>query len=312
MIYFLFGADTFRSWQKLDEIRAQFSDSSLGNTNISIFENKGFDFQKFDQAVQSMPFLASKKLVIIKNILSEGPKEILSKLADYLEKVPKTTQLIFFEQGKIDKRSGLFKKLLKVGKSKEFAPLDLGAVKNWVKKTVESRNGKIDSFAAEKLVIATGGDLWRLDNEIHKLISYRKTITSENIDKLVQAQVTSDIFSLIDAIGRKDLKSSIRILQELLSKGENEIYLHSMIVYQARNLLQVKSLQDKGLGQFEIVKRTKLHPFVVQKSFQQIKNFSLASLKKLFQKLSDSDLSIKTGRTDPKLALDLLLVGLCQ
>jgi DNA polymerase-3 subunit delta len=313
MIYFLYGAETFRSWQKLNQIRAKFSDSSLGNTNISIFEGKTLDFQKLDQAVQSLPFLARKKLVIVKNIFSEGPKSILKFLTDYLEKVPKTTHLIFFEQGKVtNKRLSLFKKLIKVAKSKEFVPLTPLAVKDWIKKRVLKLGGTIEPFAVEKLLLATGGDLWRLDNEINKLINFNKNIIAENVDQLVHAQVTWDIFSLIDAIGQKDLPRSIKMLQGLLSLGEDEIYIHSMIIFQIRNLLQVKNLQDKGLGSAEIIKRTSLHPFIVQKSLQQGQNFTYPSLKKLYRKLLDADFSIKTGRTEAKLTLDLLLVGLCQ
>ena len=89
MIYFLYGVDTFRSWQKLSDIRKKFSDDALANTNISIFEAKGLELQKFDQAVQSMPFLADKKIIIIKNIFSDGSKDIQTKLSGYLDNIPK-------------------------------------------------------------------------------------------------------------------------------------------------------------------------------------------------------------------------------
>jgi len=312
MIYFLYGEDNFRSHKKLTEIKSKFADNSLGTTNISIFEAETTDFEKIDQAIQAMPFLSSKKLVIIKNAISSKNSELQSKLSQYLDKVPRTTILIFFEKGIIDKRSGLFKKLIKIAKSKEFIKLEIPQVKNWIRKTVEGQGGKIDQEAVDKLIVACGQDLWRLDNEIEKLISYDKNIKPKNIDKLVHAQINPNIFDLVDAVGSKNLKKCTKTLKDLIDAGTNEIYIHSMIVYQLRNLITVKSLQNKGLSQLEIIKKTRLHPFVVRKTIIQVANFDLAALKKIYRRLLDADFSIKTGKTEPRLSLDLLLIGLCQ
>lgn len=265
MIYFLYGEDDFRAKQKLAEIRSKFTDDSLGDTNISTFEGESIDIEKIDQAVQSIPFLVSRKLVIIKNIFSEKNKDIQSKLTTYIDKVPKTTILVFFEQETIDKRSGLFKKLIKIAKSKEFTKLEIPQAKAWVRRTVETREGKIDFQAVDKLILATGVDLWRLDNEINKLLAYNKNIRPENIDKLIKAQVNANIFSLIDAIGQKNLKRAVQELRQLIVTGENEIYIHSMIVYQARNLLLIKSLKEKGENLSQIRKKNRSSSFCSSK-----------------------------------------------
>src|SRR4030042_5914192 len=119
MTYFLYGEDNFRSYKKLAEIKSKFADDSLGTTNISVFESEKTDFGKIDQAVQAMPFLSSRKLVIIKNMISSQNKDLQSKLSQYLDKIPQATLLVFFEQSEIDRRSGLYKKLIKIAKPKE-------------------------------------------------------------------------------------------------------------------------------------------------------------------------------------------------
>ncbi len=82
-----------------------------------------------------------------------------------------------------------------------------------------------------------------------------------------------------------------------------------MFVYQFRNLLKIKSLLEQNLSNQEIAVKAKMHPFVIQKSVEQCRRFEMEDLKKIYQKLFDADLAIKTGKINPRLALDLLVVS---
>jgi DNA polymerase III delta subunit len=53
-----------------------------------------------------------------------------------------------------------------------------------------------------------------------------------------------------------------------------------------------------------------MHPFVVKKSLQQASKFTLEELKKIYQKIFQVDLDIKTGRIEPEVALDLFIAGI--
>jgi DNA polymerase III delta subunit len=50
-----------------------------------------------------------------------------------------------------------------------------------------------------------------------------------------------------------------------------------------------------------------MHPFLVKKSYEQAQKFSLVELKKIYQKIFEVDLGIKTGKIEPETALDLLI-----
>ena len=56
-----------------------------------------------------------------------------------------------------------------------------------------------------------------------------------------------------------------------------------------------------------IAKKSGIHPFAVQKSFYLCNQFTFEKLKKIYQKIFQVDLDIKTGKIEPELALDLLL-----
>ncbi len=95
-----------------------------------------------------------------------------------------------------------------------------------------------------------------------------------------------------------------------MEKGENEIYLLTMFIRQFRNLLIIKDLLEKGISYYELPRKTGLHPFVVKKTWEQAKNFSLESLKRVYAKLLEVDLAIKKGKIEPATALDIFVMSI--
>ena len=80
-----------------------------------------------------------------------------------------------------------------------------------------------------------------------------------------------------------------------------------MLVYQFRNLLLVKSEIERGV-QFQALAQTiKLHPFVLRKSFEQGRGFTLMALKRIYERLLELDVATKSGRIDAQVALDLVV-----
>ncbi len=64
---------------------------------------------------------------------------------------------------------------------------------------------------------------------------------------------------------------------------------------------------EKDIPYASILKRSGLHPFVVRKSYDQSRQFSLSDLKKIYQKIFQIDFDVKTGKVEPEMALDLLI-----
>lgn len=329
MLIFFYGEDNYRLKSAVKKIKEKFISASLGDTNLSIIDGKTAEYNNINRQIMAMPFLSKTRLVIIENLISEGKKEVQEKIVEMLSSIPKTTVLLFVES-KPDKRTALFKKLIKAEKVQEFLPLDEVKIKLWIKKDVENRGGAIESDAVQMLFEYVGNDLWRMANEIDKLTAYchsdrreespanagnanklrdaslsaQHDIRTNDIELLVTSQVESDIFKMIDAIGNKNLKVALRENQKLLQNGQNELYILSMIVYQYRNLLIVKDSIERR-------ERVAMHPYVYQKTLAQARNFSFEDLKKDYQTLLNFDIAIKTGKMDSRTALTLLLSKFC-
>ncbi|MCX6720019.1 MAG: hypothetical protein NTV36_02835, partial [Candidatus Staskawiczbacteria bacterium] len=122
-------------------------------------------------------------------------------------------------------------------------------------------------------------------------------VTREDVALLVKPNIENDIFKTIDALASKNKKLALSLLHKHLDNGDNSLYLLSMIAYQFRNLLIIK----------ENPRNSGLHPFVVQKSLYLCNQFTIEQLKKIYRKIFQVDLDIKTGKVEPELALDLLL-----
>lgn len=314
MILFFYGEDTYRLKQKIRALKEKFISASLGDTNLAILDGKTATFEEIVRQVLAMPFLAKKRLVIIENFLKNAPKETIDQTNLFLKKVPQTTVLVFSEEGVPDRRTSIFRKLNQPGQAQEFALLDGEQLRRWIRKTVQDREGVIESEALNILIEYLGSDLWRTSNEIDKLLAYNRKISRQNIELLVKPEIEANIFILIEAIAAKNLSGAICELYRLLNTGQNELYIWTMIIYQFRNLLIIKDILDKSprLSRFELAKKTGLHPYVVQKTASFAGKYELSELKAIYQKMLDFEIKIKTGKIEARVALELFIFGLCR
>ena len=312
MIIFFYGEDTFRLKQKIKALKQRFISASLGDTNLAVLEGKGLGFDQAVRQILAMPFLSRKRLVIVENLLKVGLKDTQEKMADFLKKVPDTTVLVFMEEGLPDRRLGLFRKLNSATKSQEFKLPENEGLRRWILKEVENRQGKIEPAATSRLIEYVGNDLWRLSHELDKLVAYKSKVTSANIELLTTPQIQTNIFSLIEKVAAKNTRQAMHELCQLFQSGFSEIYILTMIAYQYRNLLIIKDIQLRSprISRGELIKQSGLHPFVLTKNLALVGNYDLKGLRNIYQKILNFDTKIKTGKIEPRVALELLIFDL--
>jgi len=303
--YLLYGEDTFSSRRKLEEIKSRFFYANMGDINITVLEGESLAPETLQRAACLIPFLAPKRLVIVKNLLNKGKNESKKRIAELLETFPPFSIVVFYEEGEVDKNSELYKKLKAKKGVQRFPLLPANQLLRWAEREVEAKGGQIEREALYRLVQIVGPDLWRASLEIEKLVSYKKKgiIKKEDVETLVREEIHPKIFELIDALGERNIKKAYSLLSELISFGENESYILSMIAYQFRNLLIVKEFLEKGRPLDSIG----LHPYALKKAKIQANNFTNKQLREIYGKLLEADINIKTGNLKPHVALDLLI-----
>ncbi|MEO0304799.1 MAG: DNA polymerase III subunit delta [candidate division WOR-3 bacterium] len=314
MIIFLYGGDVYRSSRRLAEIKSKFLEKNKEGVALSVFDflETDYDLEKIILDSSSGGLFSSKRLIVFKGLLTK--KDLISeKFLDFLKRKSKgrfkNLVLVFWEGDDFDKKNPLAKLLFKVAKSQQFDLLDGTKLRSWINGEVEKISAgtvSINPKATEKLAIFVGNNLALLSKEIEKLVSYkwRGEILEGDVDLLVKSKIDTDIFKTIDSLARGDKKTAVKLLHDHLNVGDDPYYLLSMYFYQFRNLLKVKALSEKNISEEEITRKLKLHPFVVAKSFEQGKKFSLEKLKTLYKSLCQIDFVAKIGKIEIELALD--------
>lgn len=307
MLILLYGEDSFRSRQKLKEIIEEYQTKHQSGLNLARFAGNGLTLDKIKEKIEAVSMFDEKKLIILENVFSNKSfQEDLFKYAKQNKlKENQDVIIIVFQEGKLS----VSRIKNKLSMSEEFSPLPGPDLTNWVKKEFQRNRAEIGSGALRKLIVYVGNDLWQMTGEIGKLVSYKKgkEVREDDIDLLVKANLDTNIFKTLDALAQRDKKTALKLLHEHLEQGESEIYLFSMLAYQVRTLLKLKDLMERGVPYYSLAKKTGLHPFVIKKSSQQLRNFTLEGLKKIYRRLSEIDFRIKNGLIDGLTALDLLV-----
>ena len=305
MIIFLYGDDTYRSRQKLGEIIKQYEKVHKSGLNLKYFDCAKLSFQDFADETRQASIFKEKKMIILTNCFSKA--EFKEKFREQGKAfVDSENIIIIYVEGKGIKKDPLFSFLKKHAKTQEFKTLTGNNLKRWMKGEFKKLKAKITDKALDKLIFFTDDNLWQITNEIKKLSSFKngQEIKIKDVELLVKPKIEPDIFKTIDAIAIKDKKRALKLLKNHLEKGDNPLYLFSMINFQFRNLLIIKDLSMRNLSPFSL---TNLHPFVIRKSSYLVRKFNFSELKKIYQKIFEVDLAIKMGKVEPEAALELLI-----
>ena len=306
MLIFLYGQDTYRSREELRKIIETHKKSSLNWFNfvrVDAKEKEAEIFEQIRQTTGTTSMFNEKKLIVVENISFASPEvqeEILGFLKNKNTEKDNETTIIFWSE-EIEEKNELFEFLKKSAQCLKFDLLKGLQFKNWIKNRVVENNGSINNQAIDKLIEYAGNDLWRMSNEINKLLSHNKKIEIKGIKLLIKPEIDLNVFDIIDAIGLKNKNKALKLMSTYFEKGEDEIRLLGMFVYQFRNLIKVKSAPAENPG---------LHPFVLRKTEEQVRNFSFEELKKIYYQLLTIDFDIKLGKINPTVALELFVAKL--
>jgi DNA polymerase III subunit delta len=315
MIKLFYGDDTYSLNKALKNLEQDFFNANFGDININKFDGASLTYDNFVRSVSAVPFLADKRLIIISGLIKNGDGKLRDYLSDNLKKIPDSAEVILVEEGEVAKNLKIFKTLAKSGAINYF-PLRKGyELEKWLINYARDKKIPLPPVSAKKLIATAGNNAWRLINELEKLDLYRigqrkNEIKENDIDSMVQSENDPNIFDFIDSIGARNAGAASKHLDQLLTSGKNENYILSMIVYQFRNLLIIEDLIIRGVEKKRLAKEADIHPFVVTKAIKVLDNFDLRELKKVYAKLLRTDLDIKTGAVEPKLALEKLLADL--
>jgi DNA polymerase-3 subunit delta len=351
VFWILHGDDEFRRSEFLTKLKAELGDANIQDINTTVLDGRRTTLAQIIHACNAVPFMGSKRLVVVEGLLTHlnaAPKSqakkksqeadnhglpestahkpsLLRELAQYLATLPDTTILAFVEPQTIAPNHplrALCQGPAPKGQAREFRSFSASGkegpaqLAEWIKERATNKGVELSTDALKLLAQYVGYDLRLLDQELDKLSVYvagSGKVSASEIRQLVTYVREADIFDLVDALGRNNVREAVILMHRMLDEGKAPLYLLTMIVRQFRIMIQVKELSALGFGATEISRRLGLHEFVVQKGMAQSRNFTFEQLGGIYDSLAECDAAIKTGRIGDSLALDLLVaeMGTC-
>ena len=212
-IYWLEGDEPFFIDQVVHYAEHKILPEAEASFNLSIFYGKDADWSSVVNACMRYPMFADKQVVILNE--AQQMRDI-EKLESYIDNpLSSTIFVVSFKEKKVDSRSKLAKTLKSKGEMLSTKKMYDSQLPEWVNQMVASHKLTITPKALHLLVDHIGNDLSRLQNEVEKLavnLAGRKNITEDDIEKYIGVSKDFNVFELQDALGKRDLAKTIRII----------------------------------------------------------------------------------------------------
>jgi DNA polymerase-3 subunit delta len=286
MIVTLSGSNSFALKAELDRRVAEFL-KEHGDMALERLDGEEAEFNRLTEALQSLPFLATKKLVVLRT--PGANKQFAEKFEELLPTIAETTDVIIVEP-KLDKRTQYYKTLKAKTELKEFNELDAPQLARWLVETAKELGGSLSLGDANYLVERAGTNQLMLSNELTKLLDYDSAVTRKTIDLLTEPSPQSTIFELLDAAFAGRTKWAIELYEEQRKLKVEPIQIIAMLAWQLHTMALIKTARDRTPDQ--IAHEARLNPYVVRKNLPLVKRLSLAELKDLVGRVLELDIQL--------------------
>ncbi len=321
MILFLYGKDTYLSQQQLKKMIEKFrADRDPSGLNVSVPDISKQEPEQILEEIQVSPFLAEKRMVVIKGLLASKQKKLQEMLLEKLKNqtFPASTIIVFWEEDGDFKSTNLVKELFALLQKEKYAQrfdmLTGAKLNQCIESEVKEMGASIAKSATVYLAQHSKADMWFVHNTLSQLRDFceKREITLTDVQVFVPERFDDNVFNLVDAIVSGSGGAVFSMLEEQYKKGEDSMMIFGLLVRQFRILLLLRDVLDRGIPLGDgLAKELGLHPFVVKKSLPFAKKYSKQKLEKIYTSLLEIDKKTKLGGGDQAVLLDVFISQLC-
>jgi DNA polymerase-3 subunit delta len=329
VVILLRGDDPLAMERMISDLVSRISDDPVtADMNLVRLDGRSVSDQDLRNACYSLPFLATRRLVVLRHLLARflgdtDPKDFLR----LLEGLPESTAVVLLVDDEKDYHGewkGLNSKhwLMKwIAEKKrpclvrECALPRPAEMPDWLRKEARRQGGEMSLEAARALADHVGNETLMATQEINKLLTYTKRqrpVEAEDVEELCAPGGGADIFTMVDALVCGDAKKAQHLLHRLLEE-QDAAGLFGMVVRQFRMLIQTREILDEGGGASQVLADGVTRSYsLAQLLVRQVVRFTLPELLDIYRRLLEMDAASKVSQGQLDLELDLLIVDLAQ
>lgn len=152
-------------------------------------------------------------------------------------------------------------------------------------------------------------------NELNKIKIYKyddvdKNITIKDIDTIALKEYDEDVFSLVNAIAKRDRNNIFAIYSRLISKEKDTVNIIASIAGQVRLLYSVKVLNELRVNVNDMATIINVKPRAISIALENCGNFSTKMLLNLLNNLAEIDYKTKSGNTSGNTLFEMFLMSI--
>ncbi len=337
-VLLLFGEEEFLLEESYHKLVNSLLKESGADYDTEILDAGETGQDRIVDSCSAYPFVSPRRNVIVKNFdklfsgkVSKKTKES-SPIARYFASPQPTTFLLLIAND--DKLKGL-------GAAKEKAASDKNALKkirsakfpyniilenfeaiefpkvyesrfgDWINSRLKNTGKKISPEALEFLVTNTNPTLRSLNNELEKLLLHigdRDEIKLDDVKFISGASRDYNVFELQKAVGARNLKRSLEILENMLAADRAEMLIMTIIARYFNILWKLIDIAGSTSNNYEIASKIGVSSYFVGEYMASLKRYSPSEIENALIFLTDADETLKSSSTDPLSVLTNLFV----
>ena len=296
MIYVFLGNEINLLKRRIDGLKRE-----LNINNIIEYDFDDSNIIDILNEANYVDLFNEKKLIIVSNFSFKKVKDAYEKeLLRYIDNMNDNVIILKCIDESLDERKNITKKLREKCKVEEIKKMNYKELHEYITNMFVSNNKKITYNQVKEILNRCEYNDDLAINETEKLLLYKlgeDVITDDDIDKVVSKSSEKEIFTLSDAVMKKNLKQIFNSYNILIKSGIEPVVLIDNLARQFRTLYQVKIL-CKTMDEKEISRKLGLNPYVVKKAHENVNNYEEEELINNLYELSNLDIDIKVKGLD--------------
>lgn len=300
----------------IDRLYSMLLDNVLSETekdfNLTVLYGSETSAADIVNAASRFPMMSEYQLVIVREAQQVRK---LEDIVSYVSSPLPSTVLVLCHMGKsLDKRTLLYKELMKKGAVLESSPVRDYELPGWITSYFTSEGYSIQPEAAALLAESAGTDLSKISLEAGKIFKSipegTKEITVRDIEENVGITRQFSIFELTRSLSYKDAVKSFRIASYLgedpkfsMPAAVNALFLHFFRVLKYHALVK----RNRQLPPAEISKSIGVNPFFLKEYDVARKNYPENRCMSVISEIKEYDFRSKGGDAGEATQKELLL-----
>lgn len=308
--YLIYGVDKYLIDKEIDKIIKK---NKIDNNSIIRYSLNEDSIDNILEDANTFNLFSDTKLIIVNdaNIFTSSNDILTDKIINYLNNYNNKSYLVFtLLSDKIDNRKKITKVMSDKGNIINLNKKDVDT--NYIISYLKDNGYQINMSDARMILNKVGNNLFSINNELDKLMLFKledKVIDKNSIDLLINENIDSSLFALVDSITNKDKNKMLKLYHECLLESD-PIMIINMLANKYILLYQVKRLISDGYSDDKIAKELEVHPYPVKLARNMCYSYSVKEILDIILKLANLDKDIKLGNVNGEVGLEFLLLSI--